>query len=289
MVATEENMGYSLCKHKSKEDITGISLQTKATIDYTSMMQSNAEEEADECPQKQNKIQPHPSGSSPMVLRAHATILHTNPVIAQPKQRPLVNPKKEVEKDQSTINMKPEPVERDEAEDTETEPVGTDSKERVIGTFVTKTVGIRKHKKERKAKCRLCGESFGNVKELNKHHRSDHNIQFCLDCSKGFNTQTSLDKHKYYHKELRFVCEHCGQGFPFVSRLEQHTHRTIATLPCMHKNCGCTFKNLGDLNRHVSQHDGVWHTCDFCTYRNKDKRVAALSHCLCALTHLPSK
>ena len=49
-------------------------------------------------------------------------------------------------------------------------------------------------------------------------------------CGKGFNMQTSLDKHKYYHKELKFVCEHCGQGFPFLSRLEQHkvTHRTIA-------------------------------------------------------------
>ena len=84
--------------------------------------------------------------------------------------------------------MKPEPVETDKAEDTETEPVGTDIKERVIGTFVTKTVGIRKHKKERKAKCRLCGDSFGNVKELNKHHRSDNDIQFCSDCGKGFNT-----------------------------------------------------------------------------------------------------
>ena len=86
--------------------------------------------------------------------------------------------------------------------------------------------------------------------------------------------QTLLDKHKYYHHELKFVCEHCEQGFPFVSRLEQHkiTHQKIATLPCIHKNYGRTFKNLGDLNRHISQHDGVWYTCDFCTYCNKDKQ-----------------
>ena len=79
--------------------------------------------------------------------------------------------------------------------------------------------------------------------------------------------------NKYVHKELSFVCEVCGQGFPFDSRLEQHkvTHRTIATLPCMHKGCGKSFKNLGDLNRHVNQHDGVWYSCNFCTYRNKDK------------------
>ena len=173
----------------------------------------------------------------------------------------------------------------------ETEPVETnketkpgtgnvETNEKVIGTFVTKTVGIRKHKKERKAKCRLCGESFKNVKELNEHHRTDHDIQFCAECGKGFNMQSSLEKHKYYHCELKFTCEHCGMGFPFMSRLEQHkvTHLKLATLPCMHKHCGRTFKNPGDLNQHVNQHNGVWYTCDFCTYRNKDKRNTKLAY-----------
>ena len=65
---TEENSGYILHKHKSKADITSISLRTKVNIDYTSMMQSDAEEEDDVRPWKKNKIQPHPSGPSPMVL-----------------------------------------------------------------------------------------------------------------------------------------------------------------------------------------------------------------------------
>ena len=216
-----------------------------------------------------------------MVLRAHGAInknnkpknFYTKPVTARPSRKPPVDAE-ETENDQNTINAKTEPVETDDTDDTETEPVGTEPKEKIIGTFVTKTIGIRKHKKDRKVKCRLCGDPFANVKELNKHHHSDHDIQFCADCGKGFNTQISLDKHKYYHQELKFVCEHCGQGFPFVSRLDQHkiTHRKITTLPCMRKNCDCTFKNLGDLNRHVSQHDGVWYTCNFCTYCNKDKR-----------------
>ena len=60
----------------------------------------------------------------------------------------------------------------------------------------------------------------------------------------------------YIHKELRFVCDRCGMGFPFESRLSQHkiTHRTYASLKCMKKNCGRCFKNIGDLNRHVNQH-----------------------------------
>ena len=40
---------------------------------------------------------------------------------------------------------------------------------------------------------------------------------------------------------------------------------------CMVKDCIRSFKNTGDLNRHVNQHTGIWYNCDFCTYRNKDK------------------
>ena len=64
-------------------------------------------------------------------------------------------------------------------------------------------------------------------------------------------------------------------GFPFESHLSQHkiTHRTYASLKCMKKNCDRCFKNVGDLIRHVRQHKrGNWFYCDFCDYKNKDKR-----------------
>ena len=70
----------------------------------------------------------------------------------------------EAENDQNTINAKTEPVETDDTDDAKIEPVGTEPKEKIIGTFVTKTIGIRKHKKDRKVKCRLCGDPFANVK-----------------------------------------------------------------------------------------------------------------------------
>ena len=80
--------------------------------------------------------------------------------------------------------------------------------------------------------------------------------QFCNDCGKGFNTQTSLEKNRYLHRQLKFVCEMCGQGFSFISRLKQYqiTNRTIATLPCMCKGCDRMFNNVGELHRHVGQH-----------------------------------
>ena len=89
-----------------------------------------------------------------MVLQAHEAInnnktknFQTKPVMAKPTRRPVTNNNDEAENNQNTINTEPEPVETDEADDTETEPVGTDTKERIISTFVRKTVGIRKHKK----------------------------------------------------------------------------------------------------------------------------------------------
>ena len=171
------------------------------------------------------------------------------------------------------------PVETTPSNDSETEGyVNTDSetenKKPVIGTLMMKTVGIVKHKKKRKAHCKICGNSCNNVKELNQHHKDTHDIVFCLDCDKAFSTCTSLDKHMYVHKDMNYVCDQCGQSFPFESRLKQHkiTHRKVATHHCMVKNCNQSFKNTGDLNRHVNQHTGIWYKCDFCTYQNKDKR-----------------
>ena len=280
---TGESTGYVLHKRKSKADITGISLRTKNTINYTPLMQSDPEDENDECAWKQIKLRPQPSGPSSMVLRANATInndrtknFQTKLIIARPIRRHTSkDTADETETNQNKINTKTEPVETEQLDGLDTENVETETEtmEKIPGTFVTKTVGIQKQQKARRAKCRICDKSSASVKELNRHHHNDHDIQFCNDCDKGFNTQTVLDKHKYLHKELKFVCETCGRGFPFDSRLEQHkiTHRTIATLPCMRKGCRRIFKNLGNLNRHVGQHDGVWYTCDFCTYCNKDK------------------
>ena len=276
----DENTGYSLRKRKSKADKTGISLHTINSVDYTPMLDSGAEDEDEAPPRKKSKIRPHPTGPLQMVLCAHETInrnnktkeFYTKPVTSGPRRNESNKNSENEKNNQNSTNAKTEPVETNK--ETKSGTVNVETNEKVIGTFVTKIVGIKKHKKERRAKCRLCGESFKNVKELNEHHQTDHDIQFCAECGKGFNTLSSLEKHKYYHRELKFACEHCGMKFPFMSRLDQHkvTHRTLATLPCMHKNCGRTFKNLGDLNRHVNQHNGIWYTCDFCTYRNKDKR-----------------
>ena len=145
----------------------------------------------------------------------------------------------------------------------------------VKGTLVTCSFELKKYKRPQRFKCKISGESATSVKDLNVHHHLTHDLQFCDDCGKGFSTKSALEKHIYIHKELRFVCDRCGMGFPFQSCLSKHkiTHRTYASLKCMKKNCDKCFKNVGDLNRHVKQHRcGNWFYCDFCDYKNKDKR-----------------
>ena len=73
------------------------------------------------------------------------------------------------------------PVETTPTNDSETELyVNTESesenKKPVNGTLVMKTVGIVRHKKKRKAHCKICGNSCKDVKELNQHHRDTHDI-----------------------------------------------------------------------------------------------------------------
>ena len=143
---------------------------------------------------------------------------------------------------QPTPENQPLPVEPSPDTD-DAEHVETDTKQRVIGTFITKTIGIKK--KTRKAQWKICGEVCDSVNDLNSYHHRDH----------GFSTQRALDKHVYMHKDLKFMCDVSGKSFPFDSHLQQHkiVHRTMTTPPCMKKNCDNKFKNIRDLNRHVQQ------------------------------------
>ena len=109
---------------------------------------------------------------------------------------------------------------------------------------------------------------------LNDHHCQDRGIVTCEVCNKSFATQSSLDKHAYSHGDLKYVFEVCGQGYPFQSHLNQHMNTHILKkIACPVKSCTSEFKGTGDLNRHLRTHKkGIWFRCDFCEYKNKDKR-----------------
>ena len=127
--------------------------------------------------------------------------------------------------------------------------------------------------KHRKIRWKMCTEIFTSIKDLNTHRRNDHGIVSCTKYDKHFSTQSSLDKHLYNHRELKFNCKLCGKCFPYESRLDQHMLTHINNkLPCPKKSCDREFKCTGDLNHHIRTHTkGSWYHCDKCSYKNKDK------------------
>ena len=142
------------------------------------------------------------------------------------------------------------------------------------GTFETQSYQLKRSKRACKFGCRMCTAVCGSTKELIQHHQQKHNILYCDVCSKAFNNPSSLARHQYSHKELKFKCSDCDQLFAFESNLKTHrvSHRTIPSHYCVYPNCQQKFKNKGDLTRHAKEHDGIVHKCPDCTYKNPDVR-----------------
>ena len=133
---------------------------------------------------------------------------------------------------------------------------------------------LKRSKRARKFGCKMCTVVCASTKELIQHHQQKHNILYCDACTKAFNNPSSLARHKYTHKELKFKCSDCDQLFAFESNLQTHrvSHRTTPSHCCVYPNCQRKFKNKGDLMHHEKEHNGIVHKCLDCTYENPDVR-----------------
>ena len=96
----------------------------------------------------------------------------------------------------------------------------------------------------------------------------------CEVCEKSFNTLSSLERHGYLHKELKYKCEKCGARFPFVSSMESHmvTHLKDPLHKCNFSNCDKVFFNKGNLVKHAKMHTNKKFKCSLCEYENVDDR-----------------
>ena len=140
--------------------------------------------------------------------------------------------------------------------------------------------GLVKPHKVRKFKCLLCEVVETSRKELNEHHKTEHNKVTCSKCGKEFNTPSSRDCQMYSHNDdLKFSCTKCVKCFAFESQLRSHAviHRKLATLKCNHSLpgggiCKKWFKRDGELKKHIKVHDQHLWKCAICDYSTFDER-----------------
>ena len=145
------------------------------------------------------------------------------------------------------------------------------------GDLDIKFKGLPKHKKLRKFTCKEYNKSFTSKALLNAHQIQDHQPVNCPNCTKVFSTPSTLARHSYIHKVLKYCCDHCPERYAFQSALERHltSHRKYPTFICHHKNCGRAYFSNSELIKHIRVHEGkIWkcHHKD-CDYENLDKRL----------------
>ena len=105
----------------------------------------------------------------------------------------------------------------------------TDNSPTVKGALKTKTYALKKKatNKWRLFRCSECNEVKRTIKELNIHHRENHNPQLCGICNRSFKLASSLTRHMYDHNEPKLNCDQCDYSCQFESELQTHkiTHR----------------------------------------------------------------
>ena len=146
------------------------------------------------------------------------------------------------------------------------------------GKFVTKTFGVKSpakstdKAKSRKRKCPRCGYLADSSAQVNTHYKSLHEPVECEHCSLSFSTPSTLCRHLYTHRELKFKYNKCTNKFPFASdlRIHQVKHETRCSHKC--SKCPKSFFMKGDLLRHTKIHDKKTWKCSMCEYTTLDEQ-----------------
>ena len=165
-----------------------------------------------------------------------------------------------------------------ENQETNDSKSATDNSPTVKGALKTKMYALKKKaiNKQRSFRCSECNEVKRTIKELNIHHRENHNPQICGICNWSFKLASSLTRHMYDHNEPKLNCDQCDYRCRFESELQTHkiTHRKNPSYQCMKANYGRWFRRNWDLTLHLQKHDGVRHECDYegCKFSTETKK-----------------
>ena len=134
-------------------------------------------------------------------------------------------------------------------------------------------ITVRGLKKVKKYHCKHCEKSCDSSKKLTEHQQQCHKILYCKVCNHAFNNPMTFSQHLKSHSSKGKICDQCGKAFAFKSQLDTHQSVHSKTrYKCTHSSCGCDFKNVGDLTRHLKLHKADVHQCPDCNYSNANIR-----------------
>ena len=184
-----------------------------------------------------------------------------------------------VKTDNSDLDITPSEYDTDDDDVPKTVSKQSEPEKVVKCDVKTHTVGIKKHHKmtvPRKHKCKEhdCGFITDCAAKLNNRHKEQHQLVICDVCKEYFNTPSTLARHVYKHRDLKFKCDQCGKRFPFEKDRDLHlnTHRTIKSFRCANSNCDRSYFSKGELDKHAKTHDNITWKCKLCIYTNADER-----------------
>ena len=140
----------------------------------------------------------------------------------------------------------------------QTSPCQKRKNKKKVKVVHSKEYKIRQPKKRPVVKkCSLCSESFDSQLELNLHTKSVHKYRFMCSsrqCGKTFGSLESLKKHGFRHGDMKYLCQVCGQNFPFASDLASHAsiHSAEKKFKCTYPKCIKMYKTKAEYNRHYN-------------------------------------
>ncbi|TDT72095.1 C2H2 type zinc finger protein [Allofrancisella inopinata] len=119
------------------------------------------------------------------------------------------------------------------------------------------TGNLEIHTRERKHKCKVCGQGFNKTSNLKQHmliHTGERPFE-CKDCGQCFTQQSNLKQHMLIHTgEKPCQCEFCGRGFTDPSNLKRHILIHTGEKPFQCEFCDQRFNRASSLKNHMRIH-----------------------------------
>lgn len=204
--------------------------------------------------------------------------------------------------DNSDCNAMSEPFEEKPSQIQEDCDIILDRIENLIGSHsnISSTKFKRRYKKKTHARRK-------KIAQRQLQLQTENETFICNVCHRVLANKHSYENHMQRHNGCRYVCEHCGKGFPVLAELKIHqvaVHGTGPYLQCRHcpykaprkfslveherihtgerpytcEKCGLTFRRRFIWKKHLIYHKEKTVQCSLCP-RKFYQRSEMLAHC----------